>query len=247
MKLSVVIPAHNEEGSIREVVSAFHDKLRAEKITHEIVVVNDNSNDETENILKELSKKINEVRYVNNTPPNGFGFAVRKGLESYTGDCVAVVMADLSDRPIDLVRYYRKMTEANYDAVFGSRFIKGGKTVDYPKTKMVLNRITNTIIRILFGIRYNDVTNAFKLYQRHTVDGVKPFLSHHFNLTVELPLKAIVRGYSYAIVPNHWTNRKTGEAKLKLKEMGSRYFFIILYCLIEKWLSRGDYKKQVNA
>ncbi|HMS49852.1 MAG TPA: glycosyltransferase family 2 protein [Candidatus Saccharibacteria bacterium] len=244
MKLSIVIPAHNEEGSIATTVNAFHTELAKAKIPHEILVVNDNSKDKTEIILKDLSKKISAVRYVNNVPPNGFGFAVRKGLESYTGDCVALVMADMSDRPIDLVAYYRKMVEGNYDAVFGSRFIKGGKTIDYPRTKLLMNRFTNNIIKVLFGIRFNDVTNAFKLYKRETIEGVKPFLSHHFNLTVELPLKAIVRGYSYGVVPNYWTNRTTGEAKLKLKEMGSRYFYIILYCLIEKWLSRGDYKKK---
>lgn len=243
MKLSIVIPAHNEEGSIEKTIRAFHDKLRDENINHEVVVVNDNSKDETEEILRRLKKEIPEVRYVNNTPPNGFGFAVRKGLESYKGDCVAIVMADMSDRPEDLVKYFRKMEDGNYDAVFGSRFIRGGKTVDYPKFKLYLNRFTNGIIRVLFGIRYNDVTNAFKLYKRETIDGVRPFLSHHFNLTVELPLKAIVRGYSYGVVPNHWINRKEGESKLKVKEMGSRYFYIILYCLIEKWLSRGDYKK----
>lgn len=243
MKLSVVIPAHNEEGSITETVTSFHEKLKKEKIPHEILVINDNSKDTTEAILIGLEKKIPELRHINNVPPNGFGFAVRCGLENFTGDCVAVVMADMSDRPQDLVAYYRKMIKENLDAVFGSRFMKGGKTIDYPKTKMFMNRLTNNIIRVLFGIRYNDTTNAFKLYKRETMEGLKPFLSHHFNLTVELPLKAIVRGYSYGIVPNYWTNRKTGEAKLKLKEMGSRYFYIILYCLIEKWLSRGDYKK----
>ncbi len=242
--LSVVIPAHNEEGSIRETVLAFHEELRIEKIPHEILVINDNSKDATETILKDLSKKIKEVRYINNTPPNGFGFAVRKGLNEFKGDCVAIVMADMSDRPVDLVTYYRKMVNEDLDAVFGSRFIKGGKTHAYPRTKLLLNRFTNTVISILFGIRYNDTTNAFKLYKRSTMDGLKPFLSHHFNLTVELPLKVVVRRYSYGIVPNHWTNRAAGESKLKLKEMGSRYFYIILYCLLEKWLSRGDYIKK---
>ncbi len=244
MKLSVVIPAYNEEATIAETILAFHNALKAEKIPHEVLIVNDNSKDTTEKILKELHNKIPEVRYVNNQPPNGFGFAVRCGLENYNGDCVAIVMADMSDRPEDLIAYYNKMLEGNYDAVFGSRFKKGGKTIDYPKSKLILNRFTNGIIKVLFGIRYNDVTNAFKLYKKETIDGLQPFLSHHFNLTVELPLKAIVRGYSYAVVPNYWTNRKAGESNLKIKEMGSRYFYIILYCLIEKWLSRGDYRKK---
>jgi dolichol-phosphate mannosyltransferase len=245
MKLSIVIPAYNEDAVIENTVNSFHEELKKEKIQHEILVINDNSKDDTEKILKNLEKNIKELRHINNTPPNGFGFAVRKGLESFTGDCVALVMADMSDRPVDLVSYYRKMVEGNYDAVFGSRFIKGGQTIDYPKNKIFLNRFTNNLIKILFGTRYNDVTNAFKLYKRETIDGLKPFLSHHFNLTVELPLKTIVRGYTYSVVPNYWTNRAVGQSNLKIKEMGSRYFYIILYCLIEKWLSRGDYKKSI--
>jgi dolichol-phosphate mannosyltransferase len=243
MKLSIVVPAYNEEAVIEQTVTAFHEELKKEKIQHEILVINDNSKDKTEKILQSLEKNIKELRHVNNNPPNGFGFAVRRGLENYSGDCVAVVMADMSDRPVDLVSYYHKMVEGNYDAVFGSRFIKGGKTIGYPKNKIFLNRLTNNIIRFLFGIKYNDTTNAFKLYKRETMEGLKPFLSHHFNLTVELPLKTIVRGYTYAVVPNYWTNRAVGQSNLKIKEMGSRYFYIILYCLIEKWLSRGDYKK----
>lgn len=247
MKLSVVIPAHNEENSIEETVLAFHEKLALGKIDHEILVIQDNSSDSTEEVLKKLSKQISQVRYINNKPPNGFGFAIRAGLENFSGDCVAIVMADMSDRPVDLVKFYHAMVKGNYDCVFGSRFIRGGKTIDYPGFKLFMNRLVNSVIRILFGIRYNDVSNAFKLYKRETIEGLKPFLSHHFNLTVELPLKAIVRGYSYTVIPNYWANRKAGEAKLKLKEMGSRYFFIILYCLLEKWLSKGDYRKKMGS
>ena len=242
-KITLIIPAYNEENCIENTIMSFHDELKKENIPHEILVINDNSKDKTEVILMRLSKEIPELRYINNTPPNGFGFAVRKGLENFQGDRVAIVMADLSDRPVDLVSYYRKMDEG-FDCVFGSRFVKSGKIIDYPRLKYFLNRLTNNIIKILFGIRYNDTTNAFKLYSRETIEGLKPFLSHHFNLTVELPLKAIVRGYTYAVVPNQWTNRKEGESKLKIKEMGSRYFFIILYCLLEKWLSKGDYRKR---
>jgi dolichol-phosphate mannosyltransferase len=102
--------------------------------------------------------------------------------------------------------------------------------------------MANHLIRVLFGLRYN-ITNAFKLYRRPVIEGLKPFLSPHFNLTVELPLKAIVRDYSYEVVPNEWINRKSGVSKLRIQEMGSRYLFIVLYCLIEKWLSRGDYRR----
>jgi dolichol-phosphate mannosyltransferase len=243
VKLSVVIPAYNEEGSIEESVRVIRAELVRAEVPFEIVVVNDHSKDRTEEILQALKAELSGVTYVNNTRPNGFGNAVIFGLESFSGDCVAVMMGDLSDSPADLVRFYRKMQEG-YDCVFGSRFMKGGKTYDYPKLKLVINRMANAIVQVTLGLRYNDATNAFKLYRKETILGLKPFLAHHFNLTLELPLKAIVRGYSYAVLPNSWTNRKTGVSKLKIREMGSRYFFILLYCLIEKFFSRGDYQKK---
>ena len=243
MKLSVVIPAHNEEGSIAETVSTLYQSLLKENIYHEIVVVNDNSKDNTAGVLEILSQKYPSLKYETNEGPNGFGYAVRYGLERFSGDCVAVMMADLSDSPYDLIRYYATMLEGNYDCVFGSRFIKGGKVIDYPFVKRVINRLANFIIKVTMGIKYNDTTNAFKLYKRGVIEGVKPILAPHFNLTIELPLKAIIRGYSYTVVPNSWTNRKYGVSKLKIKEMGSRYFFILVYCFVEKYFSRGDFHK----
>jgi len=243
MKLSVVIPAYNEEGSIRSSIVAIHSTLSKNNIPHEILVVNDNSADKTEEILKETMAEVNDLSYVNNTGPNGFGYAVRVGLENFSGDCVAIMMGDMSDSPDDLVRFYRKLNEG-FDCVFGSRFIRGGKTFDYPFIKLIINRIANGIVQICFGLRYNDTTNAFKMYRKETIAGLKPFLSPHFNLTLELPLKAIVRGYTYVVLPNTWTNRKTGVSKLKIREMGSRYFFILLYCMIERFFSRGDFKKK---
>ena len=243
MKLSVIIPAHNEEGSICETVTAIYERLNEESIDHEILVINDNSSDSTEELLQDLGSKIASVRYFNNEHPNGFGFAVRCGLTKYTGDCVAIMMADLSDSPDDLVSYFRTLEEG-YDCVFGDRWKVKGSVTDYPRTKRMLNRVANYTVRTAFGIHYGDCTNAFKLYTRQTIDGLEPFLSPHFNLTLELPLKAIVRGYSYVVVPNTWQNRTTGQSKLKIKEMGSRYFFIFLYCLIEKYFSRGDFRKK---
>jgi dolichol-phosphate mannosyltransferase len=243
MKLSVVIPAYNESESIPETLLTLYKKLDEENITHEIVVVNDNSKDNTFEVLTNLKDSIPTLQIYTNLGPNGFGYAVRYGLERFSGDFVAVMMADLSDSPDDLVLFYNKMLEG-YDCVFGSRWIKGGAVYDYPVVKKRINRVANWIVKVLFRLKYNDCTNAFKMYKRETIDGLKPFLSPHFNLTLELPLKAIVRGYSYAVLPNSWTNRKFGESKLKIKEMGSRYFFIMLYCLIEKYFSRGDFKKK---
>lgn len=241
--LSVVIPAHDEERRIEATVRAVYNALSNAAIPHEILVVNDNSRDRTEDVLKALIASVPSLRYLNNSPPNGFGYAVRAGLTAFRGEAVAIVMADSSDSPEDLVSYYRKFQEG-FECVFGSRFIAGGGAVDYPFPKLVLNRIANFLISVLFWIRYNDVTNAFKVYRRSVIAGVQPLLAYHFNLTVELPLKAIVRGYTYTVVPTKWFNRTAGVSKFKVKEMGSRYVFIVLYCYLEKYLAREDYRRR---
>ena len=241
---SIVIPAHNEEGCIASTCEAIAARFAREGIAdYEICVVNDNSRDRTEEILRELAARLPAVRYVNNSPPNGFGFAVRKGLEAYAGQCACIVMGDLSDSPDDILAYYREM-KAGAECVFGSRFIKGSRVVDYPPHKLWINRLANRFVKMLFHLDYNDVTNAFKCYRRDVVEGIQPLLSAHFNLTVEMPLKAIVRGFSYKILPISWTNRQTGESKLKIKEMGGRYLFIVLYVWLERKLSRGDYQRR---
>ena len=205
------------------------------------VVVNDHSVDGTSELVDRLGRELPVVRRVDNPGQGGYGCAVRTGLDAYTGDAVCIVMADASDEPEDIVRYFREI-ERGYDCAFGSRFVPGARLVNYPRQKLVINRLANWLIRILFGFAYNDVTNAFKCYSRATIDGIRPFLSNHFNLTVELPLKAIVRGYSYTVVPTQWHGRVHGLSKLKIKEMGSRYLFIVLYVLLERWLSQGDYR-----
>jgi dolichol-phosphate mannosyltransferase len=241
--LSFVIPARNEDGSVGQTIDHLHGVLSGKGIPHEIVVVDDGSTDGTWALLQAKAAEIAELRPVQNLGSNGFGRAILSGMEHATGDALCVMMADESDDPNDAVVYWEKLNEG-WDCVFGSRFIKGGVTYDYPKIKMFMNRIVNTMIRFLFGIRLNDTTNAFKAYRREVLRGCGPLISPHFNLTVEIPLKAIVRGYTWTVVPISWRNRKAGVAKLKLREMGSRYLFIILYCLIEKYLSRGDYLKR---
>lgn len=242
MKLSVVVPAHNERESIGATVATLRAELTVERIPYEILVVDDASTDGTGEVVRTIAEDDGGVRCVRSPRPPGFGQAIRAGLDEYTGDAVAIVMGDLSDSPKDLVRYYRLLQEG-FDCAFGSRFVRGGRVYEYPRLKLVLNRLVNLGIRLLFRHGYNDTTNAFKAYRREVIDHVQPLLSNHFNLTVEIPLKAIVRGHSYAIVPISWTNRAHGVSKLRLQEMGSRYLFIVLYVFLEHHLSRGDYSR----
>jgi len=242
MMLSVVIPARNEAGSIRDTVMRIAEELAAANVDYEVIVVDDSSTDATRQIIEAIAAENPRVKSRPSHNPPGFGLAIRSGLDSFEGDAVVIVMGDGSDSPEDIVAYFRVL-EAGYDCAFGSRFMRGGTVVDYPRFKLALNRLVNFGIRGLFRHGYNDTTNAFKAYRREVIETVQPLLSNHFNLTVELPLKAIVRGHTYQVVPISWRNRQTGVSKLELQEMGSRYLFIVLYVLLERHLSRGDYQR----
>lgn len=240
MKLSVVIPARDEEGCVGRTLEDIGAALKPAGIPYEVIVVDDGSTDATAEVVRRAAERDPSVRLVATTGRHGFGLAVRHGLSQFTGDAAVVMMADGSDAASDLLVYHAKLEEG-YDCVFGSRFIRGGRVIDYPPHKLVLNRAANLFIRVLFRLDCNDVTNAFKGYSRRAVEAMQPLISHHFNLTVEMPLKAVVRGMSYCVVPISWTNRKAGVSKLRIKEMGSRYLFIVLYLWLEKYLARGDY------
>jgi dolichol-phosphate mannosyltransferase len=243
---SIVIPARDEQDSLPSTLANIHETFVREGVPHEIVVVDDGSRDRTWEVLQEQRKKIPTLAPIQNPGPHGFGRATIQGLDQLKGDATVIMMADESDDCRDVVRYWNELNRG-WDCVFGSRFMKGGGVIDYPKMKLLLNRLANFFIKVLFKLKLNDTTNAFKAYRRTVIDGCRPLISPHFNLTVELPLKAIVRGYTWSVIPITWRNRRTGEAKLKIKEIGSRYLFICLYVWLEKYFSRGDYRKDTHG
>jgi len=239
---SVVVPARDEAESLPPTLRAIHAEFTREQIPHEIVVVDDGSSDATWDVLQGLCAEVPTLTPVKNSGPHGFGRAVVFGLGQIKGDAAVIMMADASDDPADAVKYWHLLNQG-YECVFGSRFLRAGDVQDYPPLKLFVNRLANLFIRGMFNIPLNDTTNAFKAYRRTVIEGCRPLIAPHFNLTVELPLKAIVRGYSWTKIPITWKNRKHGVAKLKIKEMGSRYFFICMYVWLEKYFSRGDYRK----
>jgi dolichol-phosphate mannosyltransferase len=244
---SVIMPARDEQDSLPGTLRGIYSAFSAAAIPHEIVVVDDGSKDSTWAVLQALrEKEIPTLAPMQNKGPHGFGRAIIHGLNHSKGDAVVIMMADASDSPRDAIRYWRLLNDEGYECAFGSRFIKGGQVVDYPRIKLLVNRLANFFIKTVFAIPLNDTTNAFKAYRQTVIDGCRPLLLPHFNLTVEIPLKAIVRGYSWVVTPISWQNRKFGQAKLKIKEMGSRYFFICAYVWLEKYFSRGDYKRPIT-
>jgi dolichol-phosphate mannosyltransferase len=239
-KLSIVIPAYNEEKNIAKCINELQTTLRDKyEIPYEIIVVNDNSKDDTEEVVRAEMVMDPSVRIVNRTPPGGFGRAVRSGMEAVRGDVVVVYMADLSDSPEDVVAYYRKIREG-YDCVFGSRFIKGSEVQNYPPVKLFVNRIVNRCIQFMFWTRFNDLTNAFKAYRTAVIRDCGPYRACHFNLTLEMSLGALIRNYNIAQVPIRWYGRTWGSSNLKLSEMGRRYLSTLLMMFFQRHLIADD-------
>jgi dolichol-phosphate mannosyltransferase len=236
---TILIPAYNEEQNLRPTIEALAIELRREQIPFEILVVNDNSTDGTPQLVEEIGREYPEARVVTNTPPGGLGRAVRFGLQHYHGDVVAIVMADSSDHPEDIVRCYRKVEEG-YDAVFGSRFMPGGQVTQYPPVKRVVNRIGNHVMQLIFMTRHDDLTNAFKVYRRHVIESISPLQAAHFNITIEMSLSTLVRRYKIARIPIRWSGRTWGQSNLSIRKMGRRYLCTLLMIWCERLLILDD-------
>ena len=243
---SIIIPAYNEAENVTSVVEQFATQLRTEQIPFELVVVNDNSTDDTAAVVAGMKPDYPELLVVHNRPPGGLGRAIRCGLQHYKGDAVAIIMADLSDSPEDAVVCYRKLEEG-YDCAFGSRFMKGSSVAHYPPLKLVIQRVVNNLIRVMFMTRHNDMTNAFKAYRRYVIDAITPLNAAHFTITIEMSLSALIRRFRIAQFPISWSGRTWGSSKLKLRAMGRRYLATLLKIWFERLLILDDLLQDSEA
>lgn len=239
LKLSLVVPAYNEEMTIRPTLTSLMSALRAASIPFEIIVVNDNCQDNTQSTVVEMMAGAPEIVLVNRTPPSGFGRAIREGLCHVTGDVVVPFMADLSDDPRDVIRYYR-LIAAGKDCVYGSRFTRKSHVTGYPRMKLAVNRLVNRMLQVLFLTRHNDLTNAFKAYRKDVIEAISPLQACHFNITIEMSLSALIRGYDIAVIPIDWNGRTWGSSQLHLREMGRRYLATLLKIWFERLLIMDD-------
>ena len=234
MSLSIVIPVYNEDKQLHNTVKKIN-KISKRIKDYEIVFIDDFSTDNTKQIMKKSIRSNKKIKYYKNIK-KGLGSAIGLGINKSTKKFVCIFMCDNSDDLSDLMEYYKIINKNNLDAVLGSRFLKNSRITNYPILKMVLNRIFNYIVKIIFLSNYNDFTNAFKIYKKKTLKELMPIVSDHFNVFLELPLKIIIRKYKYKIIPISWKGRKIGVSKFKISELGSMYIFTLLYCFIEKIL-----------
>ena len=229
--LSIIVPVRNESENLKSVFDYFNDNLK--QIDFEVLIINDFSADDTLEKAKSLIANYKNFVVFDNLK-KGLGGAINQGILKANGKYIAIMMADQSDDINDLLKYYELMKTDKYDAVLGSRFLKDSKINDYPIQKLILNRIFNLFVSLIFWNKYNDYTNAFKIYSKKALTDIMPLISESFNVFLEIPLKIISRNYQYTIIPINWMGRKKGESKFKIKELRSKYLFTLIYCFIEK-------------
>lgn len=231
--LSIIIPVRNEADNLEDIFDYFSNNLK--NLNYEALIVNDFSRDNTLINAKVLCEKSKNFKVLDNKK-KGLGGAINFGIKESSGKYITIMMADHSDNISDLLTYVKLMDTGKYEAILGSRFLKESKVIDYPIQKLILNRIFNFFVSLIFWNKYNDYTNAFKIYKKTALLEIMPLISESFNIFLEIPLKIISRNYSYKIIPINWTGRKKGETKFKIKELRAKYLFTLIYCFIEKSL-----------
>jgi dolichol-phosphate mannosyltransferase len=232
ISLSILIPARDEEENVKIISNEIITKINVKK--YEIIFINDFSKDNTEKELKQLKLLNGKVVYYNNLK-KGLGGAIDLGIKKSRGEYVCIMMSDSSDSVDDLNAYYKVITSHDIDAVFGSRFMKGSKIVNYPILKMIFNRAGNLLAKILLRTDLNDFTNGFKIYKKKCLINLYPLFSKSFNIFFEIPLKFIIRGFKFKVIPISYHNRTVGEAKFKIYELAFKYFFTLLYIFFENF------------
>jgi len=231
MKLSVVVPAHNEEENIVEVISSIEDSLTG--IEHELVVVNDHSQDKTAELTAGLAARYNNVRPVENRNACGFANALKTGFAAADGEAVIPVMADLCDDLSTIKKMLEKMDEG-YDIVCGSRYIEGGTRLGGSKLKGFLSSLAGHSLYWLLGIPTHDIANAFKIYKRRVLDAINIEASG-FEISMEIPLKAFYLGFKITELPTVWRERQKGKSSFKMFKLLPRYLNFYLRAILKRF------------
>ena len=226
LDLSILIPAYNEEEVIAETVLEILSYFRSLDFTFEVLIVDNNSSDNTLKILKNLESQHQEVRAIQSAPRPGYGVAVKSGLEVYEGASVVIVMADGSETPEDIANLYELIRQGS-DCGFGTRFRDADRTTGYPPFKLRLNRMGNFLVSKVAGFEYDDFTNGFKAYKRWVIDSMLPLAGEEFELTIEMALKAVMAKASIGVAPNSWRERDAGGSKFKVLRQCGRYLRVM--------------------
>ena len=231
MKLSIIIPAHNEQDNIVEVINKIEEAL---EIPYELVVINDHSTDNTKELVGNLSKKYNNILLVENNLNKGFANAIKAGFYKANGDVVIPIMADLCDDLSIVSKMFDKINEG-YDVVCGSRYIKGGFRLGGSKIKGFLSCFVGWSLYYLLGLPTHDIANAFKMYRKKVIDSID-IKCESFETSMEIPLKAYYLGFKMTEVPTVWRERTKGKSNFSMFKLLPNYLKLYIWAIFMRFV-----------
>ncbi len=228
MNLSIVIPAHNEEGNLEGLVNDLLELQKGKGWDCEIVIVDDNSSDNTGKIADDYSKKFDNVSVIHRKKGNnGMGFALKEGTKNAKGEYILWIMGDRSDDMETIPKMIEKLDDG-YDMVLGSRYIEGGSRGDLGIDKAFFSAGYSFLARMIFGIPAHDITNAFRAFRKKAFDSLV-LEAGDFAISPEFSIKAHMNGFRIGEVATTYSNRKIGKTKFNMFRMGLRYAGLFKY------------------
>jgi SAM-dependent methyltransferase len=218
--VSVVVPCYNEAPNIPTLVNRLIAMYG--NYIHEIIIVNDNSTDDTAAVTERIAATESRVRLLNRSKPNGVGRALKDGYRVASGKYILSMDSDF----VHILPEFRELFEAvgaGKDGAIGSRFSRNSILIRYPFAKMVFNRALHLLVKI-FLTDVRDVSNNLKLYRADIAKGID-IQSPHFSANLEIGLVPLLQGYNISEVPISWINRtaEMGSSSFKLLKVGPGY------------------------
>ncbi|MFQ5911863.1 MAG: glycosyltransferase [Nitrospinota bacterium] len=226
-EITIVIPALNEELNIERTLESLEQMVT---LPHRVIVVNDSSDDRTPEIVEKVSRQRPNIRLVNSPRPRGITNALKSGFEKVETPVAVVMMADLCDDPNTIPQMYAKLEEG-YDLVCASRYMSGGQRLGGPFLQGFFSRNVCASLKKLTGIPTHDVSNAFKMYRVEILQST-PLEEAGFASSLEICVKAFLKGYRIAEVPTLWKGRTAGKSSFKMLKVARSYFRWYLWAIL---------------
>jgi len=236
VKISYIIPFHNEEKNCILMVESVMRYAKTNRLSFEVIPVDDRSSDKTPNHLVKLAKKYSAVKPVYRRQDEGekgntMGRALIEGTKKAKGEFVIWTMGDMADDTETYGEIIRKL-ENGFDIVFGSRYMPGGSRGNLDRIKAFLSSWGTRLARILFGVKVHDITNAFRGFRKEVFNKIK-LESAGFSISPEFAIKAHLAGYRLGEVPTEYTNRIEGVSNFKLYNMTKSYLRLYWQLFVE--------------
>lgn len=221
IKLSIIIPAYNEENTVGKILKEI-EKINLKRVEKEFIVINDGSTDNTERVIKNFTKKFNNIKLINHKNNMGKGKAIRTGFKYATGDVILIQDADLEYSPKDIPKLLKEILEGE-NVVYGSRF--KGKIKNMSFSHFIGNRILSLFAKVAFSSPLSDMETCYKMFRKEVIKNIN-LESNGFEIEAELTYKFLKKGYNIKEIPISYIGRSKKEKKISWID-GIKTFYLL--------------------